>query len=389
MLPLTRNSWRPLLVVVPEAAGVAIDVVRRAVVVDRLEVVVLVGGDGREIEPRDVPVELQRGAIAAGDQRTRVVVVDLVVAAAVEIAAFVAVAAELLEPAPRETRGRIGAQRIRRAVRIERGRRRVEGARVRGLAAARRRIDRQSRAERLGGREQQLHAAVDAILVGPGEIAVVFVLDVALALVGVDGAAPRELAIDDRAATGGARDDGVQVAVGHRPARVRREARTAGIHADDAEARVLAEQRALRTARHFDGVDVDEIEARGQRVVAVAHAVDDEAHGRILRLGLTLPAHAADRQTTGALIAEVPGHVRGTLRDGADIRGLQAIEFLAGHHRDRQRHFLQRLEAIARTHRDLAERGVLRHRPQRPRRRSASGAAACAAASSCFCASSS
>ena len=42
----------PLLVVVPEAAGIAIHVERRAVVVDRLEVIVLVGGDRRESEAR-------------------------------------------------------------------------------------------------------------------------------------------------------------------------------------------------------------------------------------------------------------------------------------------------------------------------------------------------
>ncbi len=73
----------PLLVVVPEAAGVAIHVEHRAFVVDRLEVIVLVRGDGREVERARIPVELQRRAVAAGDQRPRVVVVHLVVAAAV------------------------------------------------------------------------------------------------------------------------------------------------------------------------------------------------------------------------------------------------------------------------------------------------------------------
>ena len=213
MLPLTPKFLRPLLVVVPEATGVAINVEPVPSSFTAVEVVVLVGRDRREVETRDIPVELQRGAIVARDERTRVVVVDLAVTTAVQVAVLIAVAAEL--------RGTNGARDawmhrcscgLRRAVRIERRRRRVEGAAIGGLAAARRRIDRESRAERFGGREQQLHAAVDAVLVGPGEIAVVFVLDVALALVGVDRAAPRELAIDDRAATGGARDDGVQIA---------------------------------------------------------------------------------------------------------------------------------------------------------------------------------
>jgi hypothetical protein len=344
-----------LAVVIPEAARVAVHVERRALVVGCVEVVVLVGGDRGQVVSAQVPVQFRRGAIAAGDQRPLIVVVDGIDAAAIQEIARIAVAALLREPAPRQACGGVGGERVDAAVGKARRRRRVDGAAVGGLAAARLGVQRDAGVEVRAGRQQELHAAGHAVLVGVGDVRVVGVLDVAGALADADRGAVRQQVVDDRAAGRIAGQHRVQLAQRQRPRSIRRERRPAGGDVDHPDTGVLAQQRSLRAARDFDRIDIGEVVAGGQRVISIVDAIDDQADAGILRLGLALLADAAYRQAGGALVALVPGHVGGALRQRLDVGGLQAIELLAGDDGDRQRHVLQALQPVAAAHRHFAQ----------------------------------
>ncbi len=331
-----------LVVVVPEAAGVAIDVERGAVVVDRVEVVRLPGGDRRQgLAAGDLPVQFGGQAVAAGHERVLGVVVDAGVVVGQAVARVVG------EPAARQARRGVGGQRVRGAVRILGGRRREDGVAVGGLAGARLDVAFEARAEAVERRQQELDAARHAVRVRVGLVAVVGVRARALLSIDRERAAPGQQVVDHRAADRRDAQHAVALVERQRVVGRRRERGPLRVDRDAADARVLALQRALRAARHFDGVDVDEVEAGGQRVVAIAHAVEDHADAGVLRLGLADLADAADRQAAGALVADVPRHVGRALGDGRDTVGIETLEFGAGHHRDRHRHVLQPFDAVA------------------------------------------
>ena len=147
--------------------------------------------------------------------------------------------------------------------------------------------------------------------------------DESLPLARADVAAPRQQAVDQWPAHGCLFANRVELAEGELEALAGGERWAVGGDVDRADARVLAQQRALRATRHLQRVDVGEVEGRGQRVVGIAHAVDDQAHCGVLCFGLTLLADAADRQAAGALIAEIPLHITGALNQLADVAGIE------------------------------------------------------------------
>src|SRR5690606_14639058 len=164
--------------------------------------------------------------------------------------------------------------------------------------------------------------------------------EIAFTLAERQRSAPCEHVVDDSAAARYSPPDRIPITEDHRIVDARLERRAARHDVDDAEARVLPEQGALRSAHDFNALDVREVEARGQRVIGVVHAVDDDADARILRLRLPLLAYAANRQAAGALIALVPADVSGTQDDLVDVGDLDLLEALAAHDCDRDRHVL-------------------------------------------------
>ena len=108
---------------------------------------------------------------------------------------------------------------------------------------------------------------------------------------------------------------------------------------------ILAEQRALRAAQHFDAVEVEQVEG-GLAGTAVDHAVDHRGHGGLDPRRGGNGAHATDEQR-GVLVRSAGAEVqrRHLLDDAGDAVATVALQLFALDHRDRHRDFLQRFLA--------------------------------------------
>ena len=128
-----------------------------------------------------------------------------------------------------------------------------------------------------------------------------------------------------------------------------REVRPAARDVDGASGRVLAEQRALWSAQHFDLRHVEEVEGGGRRA-SVEDPVDVEADARldaVVREPERRP-DAADRHRRVARIRRVELHGRDQLLHAVHVEGAGALDQRAAQHRHRDRHFLHHLFDAAR-----------------------------------------
>ncbi len=130
-------------------------------------------------------------------------------------------------------------------------------------------------------------------LVAVDRLAVEHVARVAV-VIAVIAADPRGNVLAERAGEVGGRADFVLVEIGDRGVGREHGARRAGDDVERARRGVLAEQRALRPAEHFDPVDVGEVLRRHPRA-AVDDAVDDRRHARLRARGEGLRPDPADR----------------------------------------------------------------------------------------------
>ena len=113
--------------------------------------------------------------------------------------------------------------------------------------------------------------------------------------------------------------------------------------------RVLAEERALRSAQHLDALDVEQFEHRARRAGEV-DVVDVDADARILgddEVGLADAAEEDLREVAAAAaVARVRElHVRRRVGDAAKVAHAQLAERFAAERRNRDRHVLQVLFA--------------------------------------------
>ena len=132
-----------------------------------------------------------------------------------------------------------------------------------------------------------------------------------------------------------------------------REVRPAARDVDRAGGRVLAEERALWSAQHFDLRDVEEVEGGGRRA-SVEDPVDVEADARLDAV-VSEPERrpdTADRHRRVARIRRVELHRRDQLLHAIHVEGAGALDERAAQHRHRDRHFLHHLFDATRGHDD-------------------------------------
>jgi hypothetical protein len=139
-------------------------------------------------------------------------------------------------------------------------------------------------------------------------------------------------------------------------------ARALGDHADRAARGVLAKQRALRAAQHFDAFDIQQLE-QCARCAREIHPIDVDPHRRVLGQDEVRLSHAADEDLREvAATAAVAGggelHVGCGGRDPAQIDDAPFAQGSLAQRRDRNRRLLQVLAApLCRDH-DLLGFGV-------------------------------
>ena len=134
-------------------------------------------------------------------------------------------------------------------------------------------------------------------------------------------------------------------------------ARALGNDVDDAGRGVLAEQRALRAAQHFQAVDVDQV-AEGLTGPAVDHAIDDGGDRGFAgnREGRgTDPTQEQRLVDGGAGLAEVQG--RHEVLRAFQVHRAAGGDGRAGDHGDGQRHILEFLYALLGGDHDFSDGG--------------------------------
>ena len=138
------------------------------------------------------------------------------------------------------------------------------------------------------------------------------------------------------------------------------EFRLLGDDRNNAGAGILAEQRRLRAAQHFDALDVGKIGNLGDGAAAI-NAVDKHGDRRLEADVVAVGAETADRiaGSEGALqLADAErGNHGGQVGDVANLRTLD--RFSSGH-ADGHRHFLQCLFALGRGNDDHVRIGAFR-----------------------------
>ncbi len=189
------------------------------------------------------------------------------------------------------------------------------------------------------------------------------VVDEAVAASAREREAPGDLAAE-RTGDRGLGLEEVVAAVTHLDVTFGREVRPAARDVDRACRRVLAEERALRSAQHFDLRDVEEVERRSGRA-RVEHAVDVETDARLDAVvgQAERRAHAADGHRRVARVGRVELDGRDQLLHAIHVEGAGTLHELATQHRHGDRHFLNGLlDATGRHDHTLGEsRGRQRH----------------------------
>ena len=118
---------------------------------------------------------------------------------------------------------------------------------------------------------------------------------------------------------------------------------------------VAAIQRSLRTAQHFDAVDIVE-GAAGAARTAVIDAIDIEGDSRIADLGVVGAADATDEDFHRiAVIADLQG--RHGIRQGQSIVDAGILQRIAGQGGDRDRHVLRAFGSLLGGHYHLVDAG--------------------------------
>ena len=107
---------------------------------------------------------------------------------------------------------------------------------------------------------------------------------------------------------------------------------------------VLAEQRALRSAQHFDALDVGEVERRGRRT-AVIDLIDVEADARLYTVVRRadrerVRAEAPDRVGGVSRVCGVVVERRHELGELLRVDGVRAIQCFTVHYRSSHRNRL-------------------------------------------------
>ncbi len=130
---------------------------------------------------------------------------------------------------------------------------------------------------------------------------------------------------------------------------------------DRAADRVLAEQRALRTAQDLDALEVEQIQDRALRT-AVIDVVDVDRHARLERQRVVAEADAADERRGGrapARAERLDDRVRRERVDHRDVGEVARLEVLARERGDRERRLLEVLLAETRGDDDFLEPSLL------------------------------
>ena len=194
--------------------------------------------------------------------------------------------------------------------------------------------------------EQQLAAGEPAVAV-VDVVAIDAIGQVAVTL--VDAAARAEGdRIADRAGDETLEDHRVVIAVAGFDHAAEIELRFLGDDRDHARAGVLAEQRGLRAAQHFDALDVGKIGDLRHRAAAI-DAVDEHRDRGLKADVVAIGAEAADRiagRERALVLADAQrGDQRGEI---GDVANLGLLDRFGGGHADRDGGFLQRLLALGR-----------------------------------------
>ncbi|CAI8760338.1 hypothetical protein EMIT0196P_150106 [Pseudomonas chlororaphis] len=201
--------------------------------------------------------------------------------------------------------------------------------------------------EVLVGLEQQL--ATEALARAAVEVmAVVFVLDIAVAAGAIGRKTPGQLVVQRP----GNSALGLEVAVlAHRglDAALGGEARCAGADVDHPGGGVLAEQRALGTAQHFQLLDVHQVEHRHARPSQV-DVVDVQPDAAFQAIAGRVVAQAADRHAGLARVHVGDVDARHQLLQILDAIDPLALQGLATDHAHRRRYVLGALLATPRGH---------------------------------------
>ena len=150
----------------------------------------------------------------------------------------------------------------------------------------------------------------------------------------------------------------VEAAVGELQFVIGRETGLARGHVDGASGRVLAKQRALRSAQHLDPLDVQQIE-RGRGGAREVDAVDVQADAlldAVVGQAERRP-DATDVDRRIARVGRVELHGRQQFLEPVDVEVTGIGHERAADHRDRDRHFLRDfLGASCRHHERLVDR---------------------------------
>ena len=219
-------------------------------------------------------------------------------------------------------------------------------------------VDRRRDRESSDWREQQL--APDAQVVEVVHVVLrAGVVEHAVTLGAGEGQPAGELLAAEGPRDRGLRLNESQVAVVELEVGGRREAGPSRRDVDGAGRRVLAEERALRSAQHFDPLDVEEVERR-RGGTGVEDAVDVEADARLDAV-VGEPerrTEAPDLDRRVARIGRVELHRRNQFLQPVHVERADALDQGAVDHRDRNRHFLRRPPRRAARSRPRLRRGA-------------------------------
>ena len=290
-----------------------------------------IGGDRGQRDPAELDVALQAAAIA----------LDLVHRQLVEEGAILEDAAGVGRAADRED------QRRHRAV--------DDGADIAAQLVDLRIVADRAQAQNVVVEEELAADVVAVAVVDP--LVEIDDLDIAIAL--IVAAVEREGdRLGQRARDVALEEQLVEIAVGRRDRAAELELRRTGEDRDHPRAGVLAEQRRLRSAQHFDAADIGEVADLAGRTRA-ENAVDEHADRGLDADIVVAIAEAADDEGGGRARLELVHPKRGGNRLQIDqVANFGALERFAGGHADRDRSLLQRLLALGRGDDDEV-RGVL------------------------------
>ncbi len=171
------------------------------------------------------------------------------------------------------------------------------------------------------------------------------------------GHAGEQLVFDQREVAAGANVRAVERAIGGFDVSAAVTVRALREQLDGAAERVLAGERALRTAQHFDAVDVEQVEHRAQQD-AVVDVIDVDADARFEGEAAVVLADAADVGLRDGAEARGTLHAHDVRRERGDIGdrgGAASLKLLGVHGGDGDRRLLQTLLAELRGDHHLFE----------------------------------